>query len=149
MLTLPLPIAERDPRRRLRAIIDTTRRLKQSGQLHGVEMVAELSDRLFPPLAGWLAWIAARTRMYNLSVTNIPGPQVPVYLLGAPMRAIYPLTFLFSNQALTIAILSYNGELFWCLTADPDVLPDLRGLIAMTEEEFERLRAAAEVPVDR
>jgi len=143
VLTIPLPIAERDPRTRLRTIIDTTQQLKQSGQLHGVEMIAELSDRLFPPLAGWLAWVAARTRMYNLSVTNVPGPQVPVYLLGARMLAIYPLAFLFSNQALTIAILSYDGGLFWTLTADPAVLPDLHQVVDATEEEFERLRRAA------
>lgn len=147
VLTIPLPIAEPDPRRRLQAIVDTTQRLRQSGQLHGVEMIAELSDRFFPPLAGWLAWAAARTRMYNLSVTNVPGPQVPVHLLGARMLAIYPLAFLFSNQALTIALLSYDGGLFWALTADPDAIPDLDALLAATKDEFERLHTASATPV--
>jgi WS/DGAT/MGAT family acyltransferase len=142
VLTIPLPIAEPEPRQRLRTVVDTTQRLKQSGQLHGVEMIAELSDRLFPPLAGWLAWAAARTRMYNLSVTNVPGPQVPVYLLGARMLAIYPLAFLFSNQALTIALLSYDGGLHWALTADPAVIPDLDAVLTAIRDEFERLRAA-------
>ncbi len=143
VLTLPLPIGERDPRRRLRAIIETTRQLKHSGQLHGVEMITELSDRLFPPLPGWLAWMAARARLYNLSVTNVPGPQMPVYLLGARLQAIYPLAFLFAQQALTVAILSYDGGLYWTLTADPDVLPDLRPIIAATEDELARLQAVA------
>ena len=143
VLTLPLPIAEPDPGRRLRAIVAATAALKQSGQLHGVAMIAELSDRVFPPLAGWLAWIAARARTYNLSVTNVPGPQVPVYLLGARLEAIYPLAFLFSQQALTVAILSYDGALHWSLTGDPDVLPDLRPLLAATRDELTGLQAAA------
>ena len=146
VLTIPLPIAEPDPRRRLRTIVDTTQRLKASGQLHGVEMIAKLSDRIFPPLAGWLAWAAARTRMYNLSVTNVPGPQVPAYLLGARMLAIYPLAFLFSNQALTIALLSYDGGLFWALTADPDAIPDLDAVLTATRDEFELLYTAGTAP---
>jgi diacylglycerol O-acyltransferase len=146
VLTIALPIAEPDPGRRLASIIETTQQLKHSGQLHGVEMIADLSDRLFPPLPGWLAWLAARTRMYNLSVTNVPGPQLPVYLLGARLLEIYPLAFLFSQQALTIAILSYNGELFWTLTGDPAVLPNLRDIIALTKQELARLQAAAAPP---
>ncbi|MFN8644223.1 MAG: wax ester/triacylglycerol synthase family O-acyltransferase [Candidatus Binatia bacterium] len=141
VLTLSLPIAERDPRRRLRAIVKATDALKHSGQLHGVALIAEASDRVFPPLAGWLAWGAARARTYNLSVTNVPGPPVPVYLLGARLQAIYPLAFLFARQALTVAILSYDGRLFWSLTADPDALPDLRPLFAATRDELARLRA--------
>jgi len=95
-----------------------------------VELLTTFSDCMFPPLAGWLAWIAARARMYNLSITNLAGPQVPAYLLGAPLVGIYPLTFLFSHQALTVAVLSCNGGLYWSLTADPDALPSLRGLCA-------------------
>ena len=146
VLTIPLPVAESDPRRRLRSIIATTSRLKRSGQLRGVELVAEFSDQVFPPLAGWMASLAARTRMYNLSVTNIPGPQVPVYLLGARMLELYPLAFLFSNQALTIAIFSYDGRLYWTLTADRDALPDVHKIITATEREFERLRTLAVTP---
>jgi WS/DGAT/MGAT family acyltransferase len=143
VLTLPLPVGEGDPRRRLRAVIARTEELKRSGQLHGVEMIAAMSDRFLPPLAGWLAWLAARARTYNLSVTNVPGLAVPVYLLGARLEAIYPLAFLFARQALTVAILSYDGQLFWALAADPEALPDLRPLIAATRDEFSRLRKTA------
>jgi WS/DGAT/MGAT family acyltransferase len=143
VLSLPLPVAERDSRRRLQTIIESTSQIKGSGQLHGIELLSEFSDRLFPPLAGWLAWAAARARMYNLSITNMPGPQIPVYLLGAPMVGIYPLAFLFSHQALTVAVLSYNKKLYWTLTADPDVLPSLRGLVKATEQELARLHKAA------
>ncbi len=73
----------------------------------------------------------------------MPGPQVPVHLLGARMLAIYPLAFLFSNQALTIALLSYDGGLFWVLTADPDAIPDLDAVLTATRDEFERLRTAS------
>ncbi len=143
VLTIALPVGVRDPRRRLQAIIETTKSLKHSGQLHGVELVAELSDRLFPPLAGYLARLAARARMYNLSVTNIPGPQVPVYLLGARMLEIYPLAFLFSNQALTIGTFSYDGGLYWALTADEVALPDLDRVIAAIASEHRRFGRAA------
>jgi diacylglycerol O-acyltransferase len=143
VLTISLPVAERDPHRRLQSIIETTDRLKHSGQLHGVELVAELSDRVFPPLAAWMASLASRRRMYNLSVTNIPGPQMPVYLLDARMIALYPLAFLFSNQALTIGIFSYLGRLFWTLTLDDDALPDAHIILSATEKEFERLHASA------
>lgn len=143
VLSLPLPLAERDLRRRLQTIIASTSQVKGSGQLHGIELLSEFSDRVFPPLAGWLAWVAARARMYNLSITNVPGPQLPVYLLGAPMIGIYPLAFLFSHQALTVAVLSYDGGLYWTLTADPDVLPSLRGLVSATEQELTRLQRVA------
>ena len=76
-------------------------------------------------------------------MTNVPGPQVPVYLLGARLEAIYPLAFLFSQQALTVAILSYDGALHWSLTGDPDVLPDLRPLLAATRDELTGLQVAA------
>ena len=59
------------------------------------------------------------------------------------MREIYPLAFLFSHQALTIAILSYDGGLFWALTADWDAIPDLSDLIAATRTELARLYKAA------
>jgi WS/DGAT/MGAT family acyltransferase len=144
VLNMPLPVAEQDPVRRLRAVIRTTRRLKKSRQLRGVELVAELTDRTLPPLAGWLARFASRARTYNLSVTNIPGPPAPVYLLGARMTQIYPLAFLFSQQALTAGLFSYDGSLYWGLTADAEALPDLKQLVIGIETEFERLRAAAE-----
>jgi len=74
---------------------------------------------------------------------NIPGPPVPAYLLGARMLEVYPLAFLFSNQALTIGTFSYDGTLFWALTADGDALPDLPELISATESESQRLGLAA------
>jgi WS/DGAT/MGAT family acyltransferase len=143
VLNMPLPVAERDPVRRLRSVIRTTKRLKKSRQLRGVELVAEFTDRTLPPLAAWLANFASKTRTYNLSVTNIPGPPAPVYLLGARMTEIYPLAFLFSQQALTAGLFSYDDSLYWGLTADAEALPDLKQIVVGIESEFARLRAAA------
>ncbi len=77
-------------------------------------------------------------------VTNVPGPQSPAYLLGAEMVASYPLVPLFSNQALGIALFSYNGGLFWGFNADWDAVPDLHELVEFVEAEFAQLVALAE-----
>jgi hypothetical protein len=75
-----------------------------------------------------------------MTVTNVPGPRLPVDLLGARMEEVYPLVPLFSNQGLGIALFSYDGGLFWGFDADWDVLPDLHDLVCAVEEEFEALR---------
>jgi len=81
-------------------------------------------------------------------VTNVPGPQFPTYLLGAETRAVYPLVPLYRNQALGIALFSYNGKLFWGFNADWDAVPDLHELVEATQREFEMLcEAAAQAPL--
>jgi len=76
-------------------------------------------------------------------VTNVPGPQLQAYLLSAPLVEAYPLVPLYRNQALGIALFSYNGCLFWGLNADWDALPDLHDLVGALAAEFELLRRAA------
>ena len=76
-------------------------------------------------------------------VTNVPGPQFPVYLLGAPLREVYPLVPLFSNQALGIALFSYDGGLFWGFNADWDAMPDLHEVVGAVATECEALRQLA------
>jgi hypothetical protein len=78
-------------------------------------------------------------------VTNVPGPQFPVYLLGAKMLETYPLVPLFSNQALGIALFSYDGGLFWGFNSDWDALPDLHEIVEALEQEFASLAKAAEI----
>jgi hypothetical protein len=85
------------------------------------------------------ARIATRQRSFNVVITNIPGPNRPVYLLGARMEGIYPLVPLAQQQALGIAVFSYDGGLHWGLHADWDALPDLHDLTVGLDEEFERL----------
>jgi diacylglycerol O-acyltransferase len=97
-----------------------------------------------------LARFAARRRTYNLLVTNVPGPPVPLYLLGARLLHSYPMVPLFSNQALGIALFSYAGGLYWGINADWDALPDLHNFAEAIERGFDDLYCAATTaPVSR
>jgi hypothetical protein len=87
--------------------------------------------------------LAEYTRTYNLMVTNVPGPQIPLYFLGSPMKTAYPVVTLFNNMALSIGLFSFNGGLFWGLTADWEQLPDVHDLVGYLEESFEDLQRAA------
>jgi WS/DGAT/MGAT family acyltransferase len=142
-LAVDLPLDEPDPRRRLERVIETTRAVKGSKQVRGMTVMQELSEWGFGPLFVQLARQTALTRPFNVVVTNVPGPQVLGYLLGAPLRAAYPLVPLYKNQALGIALFSYDGGLFWGLNADWDALPDLHRLVEALAVDFEELRKAA------
>ena len=78
-------------------------------------------------------------------MTNVPGPQFPVYVLGARMLAVLSARPALQNQALGVALFSYDGRLHWGFNADWDALPDLHDLVEAVGREFEALRAAAEV----
>jgi diacylglycerol O-acyltransferase / wax synthase len=138
-----LPIAETDPRRRLQIVREVTGDLKQSRQAMGAEVLARVSEWTVPTILSLAMRLATRARSFNLTVTNVPGPQIPLYLLGAKMQAAYPLGPLFLNQALNIALLSYNGRLHWGFNADYDTLPDLRDLVAAIRASFDETLAAA------
>jgi WS/DGAT/MGAT family acyltransferase len=139
-----LPLKEKDPRARLRCVIETTRDLKASSTVAGGELIEEISDWTTGALFAGFSRLTARTRSYNMVVTNVPGPQFPVYLAGARMEETYPLVPLFSNQALGIALFSYNGTLFWGFNADWDAVPDLHDLVLLVHQEFELLSKLGE-----
>jgi len=141
-----LPLQEKDPRARLRCVIETTQELKASSTVAGGELIEELSDWTTGALFAGISRLAATTRSYNMVVTNVPGPQFPVYLAGARMDEIYPLVPLFRNQALGIALFSYNGGLFWGFNADWDAVPDLHDLVLLVHQEFESLSKLGKEP---
>jgi diacylglycerol O-acyltransferase len=140
-----LPLEERDPRRRLERVTATTEAAKHSRQAAGMRMIEEIGDRTTASVFVEFARLAARSLPFNLIVTNVPGPAFPVYVLGAPMRACYPLVPLFQNQALGVALFSYHGGLYWGFNADWDAVPDLHDLVDGVRIEFERLADAAGV----
>ncbi len=84
--------------------------------------------------------MAASRRSYNLVVTNVPGPPMPVYMNGARLLETYPLVPLFTNQALGIALLSYDGGLYWGFNADWDAVPRLHDFVQAVQREYESLR---------
>jgi diacylglycerol O-acyltransferase len=142
-LLATLPIDEADPGRRVQRIAETLRAAKASHQVLGAEIIEELSDWTSAGLLVALARFALRGHAYTIDVTNIPGPPMPLSLLGAPLREIYALTPLVHHQALAIALFSYNGGMHWGFNADWEALPELHELVETFDREFALLRAAA------
>ena len=140
-LVAPLPLDERDPRRRLRRVIEImqSRRASLAPAGQTLTQVVGTSTAL---MAGF-ARLASRSRAANLVVATIPGPPVPVYLLGAPMLEVYPVVPLTSRQALSIALFSYGSGLFWGFNSDWDRVRDLHDLVESVPLELEALRKAA------
>jgi diacylglycerol O-acyltransferase / wax synthase len=145
----PLPVGIDDPGERLRAISVAMDALKASKQPLGAEAIWGLNDwfRDFAPplLLGPTAAINFSTRLFNLLVTNFPGPQMPFYVLGRELTAIYPIGFLARNHALAIAILSYNGQVSFGLLADPASLPEAERIAGHLQAAVEELRGAAQI----
>ncbi|HEX2392553.1 MAG TPA: wax ester/triacylglycerol synthase family O-acyltransferase [Solirubrobacterales bacterium] len=145
----PLPVGIADPVRRLRTIGAAMEGLKSSKQPLGAEAIWGLNDwfRDFAPplLLAPTAAINFSTRLFNILVTNFPGPQIPFYVLGRELTAIHPVGFLARRHALAIAILSYNGRVSFGLLADPRSLPEVERLVAHLEDSVEELRRAAQI----
>jgi WS/DGAT/MGAT family acyltransferase len=149
MLVAQLPVDERDPRRRLDRVIATTRALKASHVPQGSQLIEDLADWTTTSVVTGTMRLATRLRAFNLIVTNVPGPPVPLYLLAAPVLAAYPLVPLYANQAFGIALLSYAGDLFCGLTADWDRIPDLHDIALGLTDAFDELRKATSTPKPR
>jgi len=143
-LTAPLPVRLADPVARLRAVRETTAGLKESRQALGGEVLTAISEWTMPNLLVQAVRLASRTRPYNLIVTNVPGPQIPLYLQGALMRTAYPVVPLFENLGVVVGLFSYNGGLFWGVNADWEHFPDLHDFIVALENGFAELQQAAE-----
>ena len=139
----PLPVYVEDPVERLRVVQRGMGELKESKQALGAEVIAGLTDFAPPTLLAQASRLNFSTRLFNLIVTNVPGPQFPLYLLGREMQEIVPIAFLPENHALAIAIMSYNGKVDFGLLADYDAMPDLDAFAGHLEESLAELLAAA------
>jgi diacylglycerol O-acyltransferase / wax synthase len=121
----PLPVCKVDPVASLEEIRLAMEHLKESGQAVGAEVLINLAGFAPPTILSQAARLQARQRFFNLVVTNVPGPQFPLYLLGRKLKAIYPVVPLARRQALGIAVMSYDGHLGFGLLADYDALEHL------------------------
>jgi diacylglycerol O-acyltransferase / wax synthase len=119
--------------------------LKESGQAVGAETLTRLGDFAPPTVLSQAARVIGRQRMFNVVVTNVPGPQLPLYLLGRELESIFPVVPLAENTALGIAIMSYNGRLGYGLLGDYDALPDLEDAGAALQSALDDLARAAGV----
>src|SRR5829696_5932550 len=121
----PLPVWSEDLVERLRLLTETMGDLKGSGQAVGAEILTRITDFAPPTIASQAARLQPAQRFFNLVVTNVPGPQFPLYVLGRKMEAIFPMVPLARNQALCIGIMSYNGTVNFGLIGDYDAMADL------------------------
>lgn len=141
----PLPVYEEDPAQRLRIIRAAMAGLKESKQAVGAQVLTELTGFANPTILGQAARLQARQRFFNVVVTNVPGPQFPLYLLGREMVDLFPIAPLSKNQAVAIAVMSYNGLLNFGLLGDYDAMHDLEALASDLDAATGELARAAAV----
>ncbi|HEX7058377.1 MAG TPA: wax ester/triacylglycerol synthase family O-acyltransferase [Solirubrobacterales bacterium] len=143
----PLPVHIADPLHRLHTVAEEMDALKASKQALGAEAIWGLNDwfRDFAPplLLGPTAAINFSTRLFNMLVTNFPGPQMPFFVLGRELIGVYPVGFLAQGHAMGVAILSYNGKMHFGLLADRDTVGDLEPIARYIEDAIDELRTAA------
>jgi diacylglycerol O-acyltransferase len=124
----PLPVGVRNPAETLSQVSAAMADLKKSGQAVGAQVLTNLAGFAPPTILSQAARLQARQRFFNLVVTNVPGPQVPLYVLGRRLEVLYPVVPLAQRQALGIAVMSYDGHLGFGLLGDYDALPDLEAI---------------------
>ena len=141
-----LPVGIEDPVRQHAAIRDATAELADDRQAVGARTLTELAGFAPPTIMSQAARLQQRQRFFNLVVTNVPGPQQPLYLLGRRLRALYPVVPLAGRQALGIAVMSYDGRLGFGLLGDYDALADLDTLADMLRASIDALAESAPSP---
>ena len=139
----PLPVYIADPLQRLRFVTQAMNGLKESKQALGAEVIAGAQNFAPPTILAQASRLNFSTRLFNLIVTNVPGPQFPLYVLGREMLEVFPVAFLPENHSLAIAIMSYNGQMNFGLLGEFDSLPDLDQIRSNIAEELATLVALA------
>ncbi|HTY96034.1 MAG TPA: wax ester/triacylglycerol synthase family O-acyltransferase [Solirubrobacteraceae bacterium] len=135
----PLPIYISDPLNRLRFVTNAMDGLKESKQALGAEVISGAQNFAPPTILAQASRLNFSTRLFNLIVTNVPGPQFPLYVLGREMLQAIPVAFLPENHAMAIAIMSYNGQMNFGLLGDFDALPDIDTISESISEELQTL----------
>ncbi|MBV9212883.1 MAG: wax ester/triacylglycerol synthase family O-acyltransferase [Actinobacteria bacterium] len=141
----PLPVGCDDPQVRFGTISTAMGRVKDSGQAVGAQVLTELTGFAPPNVMSQASRVVARQRWFNLVVTNVPGPQLPLYLMGREMIEIFPMVPLAERQALGVAIMSYNGKINFGLVGDYDVMADVDQLAKDLRSSLAELAEAAGV----
>lgn len=144
MLIAPLPVGIEDHAERHRAVIAGMDRLKAANQAGGFALMSKLTEQVPAYLQALAAnFVPNNQPLLNLICTNVPGPQIPLYLAGRKVEAHYPLVPLSVGLGMNVCLTSYNGVLYWGLVADPDLVPDVGVIARHVEAAFEGLKAAA------
>jgi diacylglycerol O-acyltransferase / wax synthase len=143
VMRAPLPVYIDDPVARLDFIRRAMDGLKESKQAVGAATLAAVNNLAPPTILAQASRLNFSTRLFNLIVTNIPGPQVPLYVLGRKLEDLFPVAFLPEDHALAIAIMSYDGGLDYGLLGDFDAMPDIDTVADGLETALAELLAAA------
>ncbi len=144
IMTAPLPVGLTDPVGRLALVRQSMEHLKTSKQAEGAKVLTSIENALPPAVLARASRLGFSSRMYNLLVTNVPGPQVPLFMLGRQLEELTPLAFLAPEHTLAIAIVSYHGSVTYGLLGDADALPDLAELADHLRDCLAELVKAAE-----
>ena len=143
MFFVDLPIGIPDPTERLRHVAERTKELKSSHQAMAATAIMGSAQWAPPTLHALAARLVARTRFMNLVVSNVPGPQIPLYIGGARIVSAYPVMPLAPKVALSVAVTSLGGTLAFGYTGDWNALPDVDVLAEGTDQAIEELKKAA------
>jgi WS/DGAT/MGAT family acyltransferase len=141
----PLPVWCQEPVARLDIVRDQLKGLKSGGQAVGAQVLTELSGFAPATVMGQASRLMSRQRFFNLVVTNVPGPQIPLYLAGRRLADPFPMVPLAKNQALGVALLSYAGRINFGLVGDYDLMWDLDDFADDVRESLAELAAEAGV----
>jgi WS/DGAT/MGAT family acyltransferase len=145
---LPLPLSEAHPLDRLGRVRAEMAEIKRSGRIAGSELLLRSLEQLPGPLRTRAAKLAASPRLYNLTVSNVPGPPVPLYAAGARVTSVFPVIPLADGHALSIGVLSYDGAMHFTAYADPVTLPEAREMPTLLSVALvELLEACEEQPL--
>ncbi len=139
MWLVDLPISDPDPKSRYDKVAAATANLKSTDQALGAASLVQMSSGAPSTLISLGVRLASERRPFAATVTNVPGPQIPLYMLDAKLLHQYPLVPLWQNQAYGLALFSYNGELTWGINADWDLLSDIDEFVACIEASFAEL----------
>ncbi len=145
LFIIDLPVGESDAKVQLGAIADQTAKLKTASAVLGAEMIMAVAEWTPSALFSRAARALAGPLPVNLSVSNVPGPQQPLYLLGSQMVEWFGAAPLSQHTGLAISLVSYNGRVCWGFSADRDLVPDLVQLVSYVRESLGELAHVAGV----
>ncbi|MCH2185278.1 WS/DGAT domain-containing protein, partial [Myxococcota bacterium] len=134
---IELPISEPDPMQQLHKIRSVTQRLKKTNQALGISMIMKVAE--WTPASLLSLGSQATNGPINSIVTNVPGPQFPLYLQGAKLLSAFPQVPLLGEMGVGIALMSYNGRVCWGFNANPDVIPDVDVFVDLIKQSLQEL----------
>ena len=145
-LFVHLPVAESTPRGRYARQVEEAEGLKSGSQGTGSSAMIDLAGHAPPVLHSFIARGLFASRLFNITITNVPGPQEPRYAFGSRLLAVWPIVPLAAKHAVGLAVFSYDGRMFFCLNADRDSMADLEVLASGISASLDELHELATGP---